>query len=234
MFISDIPCEILSVAVLPIKANGIASTEIVQGLMYNPGEGSGYGSMYDDYSSIFGWYNPSGGYDGLGSNFWSDFPCSFSGSSSADTYINSSIYNPGDDNILVTFNGRTSDNKTGDQLVTANLVNTLSSILISAAVVDSINITATTNGHAYQNASTDHNSGRAVDINIVNGVHVSASGQGLELAKKLEQAAMSDPQVRYVEGPFGNFARNSPTGNWVRTPDLPSMNNHVHISVFKN
>jgi hypothetical protein len=91
-------------------------------------------------------------------------------------------------------------------------------------------VSATTNGHPGEVG--DHTCGDAVDVNWIDGVHVSASGQGYDNAVQLEEAAMTTGNVRYVEGPMGDFARSSPNGTWSQTANLPGMDNHVHISIF--
>ena len=191
-----------------------------------PGGGGGgfFDGFFDDFSSDYGWYDAGGGYDGGGSNLDSDAPSTVAPAQSASVHL---------DNSHATFNGQTSDGKTGNQTVTPALASTFTSVVNSATMVTSVNVSATTNGHADQAPNSDHNSGVAVDVNIINGVHVSSSGDGMMLASNLEATAMNNPNVRYVEGPMGNFVRDTPGANWRPSANLPGMTNHVHFSVFK-
>ncbi len=117
---------------------------------------------------------------------------------------------------------------TGNQSVTQRLSNTVSEILNSDSDIDNVNVSATTNGHT----TGDHVYGDAIDINVINGVHVGTSGDGYNNAVSLENQAMQDPNVRYVEGPEGDFARSDPSQSFQPSAALPGMNSHVHISVF--
>lgn len=114
--------------------------------------------------------------------------------------------------------------------MTWRLADTTNAILSEDADIHSVNISATTNGHVGEPG--DHQSGDAVDVSYVNGVRIGDTGEGYEYAKELKDDAMNDPNVRYVEGPGGNFARATPDSPWVRSQKLRTMNNHVHWSVF--
>jgi len=117
-----------------------------------------------------------------------------------------------------------------DHLVTQSLLTAFNSIINSVTNVTRVNVSATTNGHA---VDSNHGVGDAVDINVVNGVHIGTSGEGLALATALENAAKADPNVRFVEGPIGNFVRANPGDAWKPSGDLgPSQFTHVHFDVF--
>ncbi len=111
------------------------------------------------------------------------------------------------------------------------MASALNSVLDNDDGVNSIDISATTNGS--HNPNSAHYTGNAVDINIINDVHVGTSGTGFDNAQALENAAMSDPNVSYVEGPAGNFIRSSPTADWTAASRESGDTTHVHISVFK-
>ncbi|MYM84981.1 hypothetical protein GTP44_23920 [Duganella sp. FT50W] len=117
-----------------------------------------------------------------------------------------------------------------DRLVTQSLLTGFNSIIDSVNNITSINISATTNGH---DAKSNHGVGNAVDINYANGVHIGTTGEGLALATVLENAAKANDNIRFVEGPMGNFVRTTPGGEWRPSGDLgPSQNTHVHFEVF--
>lgn len=127
--------------------------------------------------------------------------------------------------VKVTF-----DNVKVDNLVTQSLQTAFEQVTASTKDLITVNISATTNGHA---PNSNHGVGDAIDINFANGIHIGTSGDGLKWATALEQSAMANPNVRFVEGPIGNFARNTPDSAWVRTGDLgPSQFTHVHFDVF--
>ena len=122
------------------------------------------------------------------------------------------------------------DNIRVHNLVTQSLVNAFNEITASVPGLTNINISATTNGHL---SNSNHGVGDALDMNFANGVHIGTSGTGLQWAVTLENAAMANGNVRFVEGPMGNFARDTPNSPWVRTPDLgPTQLTHVHFDVF--
>lgn len=119
-------------------------------------------------------------------------------------------------------------------MVTRKLSDTLVDILSDAKDIQSVNISATTNGHTHG----DHVYGDAVDVNFINGVHVDSWDTGLAYAYELESAAMNNPNVRYVEGPFGNFVRSDSDSDFSRSKKIDGDKGtdgdqrHVHISVF--
>jgi hypothetical protein len=130
--------------------------------------------------------------------------------------------------VDVTF-GNSENGVNSDQLVTQKLESTFSDLLKDDSKISSVNVSATTNGHCVG----DHVNGDAVDINVINGVHVAASGPGFKNAEDLENAAKKDDNVRYIEGPAGNFVRREGDPNFVPSRGgLPGNDNHVHIAVF--
>jgi hypothetical protein len=145
-----------------------------------------------------------------------------------DTYLPRSIQRKDGSTISLTFDGRTKDGLSGDQMVTIKLSDSLTDILSETKDIQSVNISATTNAHTHG----DHVSGDAVDVNRINGVHVDSSGDGLAYAYELESAAMKNPNVRYVEGPFGNFVRSDADTSFSRSKPINGDQTHVHISVF--
>jgi RHS repeat-associated protein len=119
-----------------------------------------------------------------------------------------------------------------DRAVSDRLYNTVTAIMDELGFT-SYRISSTTDGHV----SGDHPVGNAVDISMIGGVHVGTSGDGDLYAQILKNYAMSvyTADVRYVEGPGGNFVQSSPnSGNWAPSRDLPGMDGHVHISVYGN
>lgn len=200
-------------------------------LIIGPGGGGG-DDYYDDYSSDWGWWDAGGGIDYAGSNLWSDGPVNSASLAPVSTHVDGSISKTDGSNgvVNVYFAGNTLDGKNGDQLVTENLNDRSSEILAATPGVTFVNVTATTNGA--HDTRSDHYSGNAIDINQINGLPVS-SAQGTTLALQLEAQALADPLIRYVEGPGGNWVRTEAGGQWIRSANLPTMNNHVHWSVFK-
>jgi hypothetical protein len=153
-----------------------------------------------------------------------------SGPQLLDQHLPSHVQRSDDTGVDLTF-GDTDDRVNSDQLVTQKLESTFSDILKDDSKISSVTVSATTNGHGKK--PSDHVNGDAVDINVINGVHVAASGQGFKNAEDLENAAKKDDNVRYVEGPAGNFVRSTGSQNF--TPSrggLPGNDIHVHISVF--
>ncbi len=127
-------------------------------------------------------------------------------------------------NVAVTFDPN------ADHAVTQSMQTAFNEIVGSVKDLSSLNISATTNGHV---VGSNHEIGDAVDINWMNGIHISNSGKGLEMAKSLEAAAMMNPNIRFVEGPIGNFVRTEPGGKWFPSPFLGKSNfTHVHFDVF--
>ena len=229
---------------------------------YYGGGGGGGGGYYGgggggsgDYSGYFnagnyggGYYSDSGNDDPAGYGTYTGYasPDDPDGTTSsydvggpkgagattqpADTSLSRTVTHADGSTTSVTFDGHTQDGLTGDQPVTARMAGTLNDILASDDGTDSVNVSATTNGQHV--AGSDHYVGDAVDINYINGVHVGTSGDGLQNATDLENAAMDNPLVRYVEGPEGDFARSTPGGAFSPAPAISGMNSHVHISVF--
>lgn len=186
---------------------------------------------YDDYSTLYGYWDSLGGIDWGGSNANSDG--ALGGASGPDTsHLDTSVSKTdgSNANTTVTFNGKTTDGLTGNQAVTQNLKTVTNEIIAATPGLTSANVSATTNG--VHDVISDHYSGNAVDINNVNGQAIS--GAGKTLALQLEAQALADPNTRYVEGPGGNWARSSAGGTWARSADLPTMNNHVHWSTFRH
>lgn len=193
----------------------------------------GGGGYYDDYSSGYGWWDSGGGIDYGGSNTFSDGPAVSSTDAPRVEHLDGSISKTDGSNgvVNVYFGGTTSDGKSGDQLVTDKLSTTTSNILAATPDVNFVNVSATANG--VHDTHSDHYSGNAVDINQINGNSVS-SQDGTTLALQLEAQALADPHTRYVEGPGGNWVRSSEGGQWQRSANLPTMNNHVHWSTFRH
>ncbi|MGB8840341.1 MAG: hypothetical protein WCC64_04655 [Aliidongia sp.] len=130
--------------------------------------------------------------------------------------------------VDVTF-GNSEDGVNSDQLVTQKLESTFSDLLKDDTKISSVIVSAITNGHKVG----DHVNGNAFDITTINGVHVTASGRGFKNAEDLENAAKKDDNVRYIEGPAGNFVRREGDPNFVPSHGgLPGNDTHVHISVF--
>ena len=191
----------------------------------------GVGTGYSSYNGTYGgWWDDDGGFDFSGSNAIKDGP---SDPSEVNHPIQSFVERSDNTYAWVTFNQRTSDGLNANQLVTASLSYELTEIIKADTAIFRVDVSATTNGHANEVAPKDHENGRAVDIVSINNIHVSNSGEGLTLALNLKSQALADVNVRYVEGPGGNWARSSPGGQWQPSAPLPNSNTHVHIAVFK-
>lgn len=151
---------------------------------------------------------------------------------SRDTNLPTKIQKTDGSAVTLIFDTKTKDDGlTGDQLVTKKLADTLTDILSETKDISSVNVSATTNGH--KGEIGDHAYGDAVDISRINGVPVAETGLGIAYAYELQIIAMAHPNVRYVEGPIGNYARQNSNSTFARSKLLhPSDLNHVHISVF--
>ena len=195
--------------------------------------GGGGGGEYGDFDSDFGWWDSGGGVDYGGSNQDSDGPAPSSSDAHENSHLTPSVSKTDGSNGIVNvyYAGKTSDNKNGDQAVTQNLKNVTNEILAATPGVNFVNVSATTNG--VHDTTSDHYSGNAIDINQINGVAISSS-QGLASALQLEAQALADVNTRYVEGPGGDWARSEAGGQWHKSADLPTMNNHVHWSTFRH
>lgn len=119
-----------------------------------------------------------------------------------------------------------------DNLVTMTLADTFDQIMISNPQLSSVNISSTSEITKSHLEGSNHVVGDAVDINYINGVHVLRTGEGLILGGVMELTAMQNPNTQYVEGPAGNFYRDTPTSSWRVSKDLDSMYTHVHFDVF--
>jgi hypothetical protein len=104
----------------------------------------------------------------------------------------------------------------------------------NSAGVNSINISATTNGeHA---PTSNHYNGTAVDINKVNGERVANAANDAKVASDVRslQNAANNPQNGVAHenyGPAGLFK----DGQQITNPKLQSEHeNHVHITIPRN
>lgn len=212
--------------VAPLKPGGGMVKPALQEVFDNGGD-------YGDYSPEYGYWDSDGGIDWGGSNANSDGPAPAANDAPQSTLLYTSIAKSdgSGQTVSVDFNGTTSDGKNGDQPVTQRLNNVTHDILAAAPGIESVNVSATTNG--VHDTHSDHYSGNAIDINRINDVAVS-SAAGRNLALQLEAQALADPNTRYVEGPGGNWVRTSAGGQWMQSADLPTMNNHVHWSTFRH
>lgn len=116
--------------------------------------------------------------------------------------------------------------------VTPTMEAAFNNVMSTADGISSVNLSSVSETTKSHTVGTNHQVGDAVDINWINGVHVGTSGDGFLLAQKIKLAAMNDPNVRYVEGPGGNFSRQVAGGEWSRSADIDTMNSHVHFDVF--
>jgi len=100
-----------------------------------------------------------------------------------------------------------------------------------AAGVDSINISATTNGQHAPNSN--HYNGTAVDINKVNGERVINAGKDSSVASDVRsiQNAANNPKVGVAHenyGPAGLYK----DGKQITNQKLQSQHeNHIHITI---
>jgi hypothetical protein len=103
-----------------------------------------------------------------------------------------------------------------------------------AAGVDSINISATTNGQHAPNSN--HYNGTAVDINKVNGERVINAGKDPSVAGDVRsiQNAANSPKVGVAHenyGPAGLYK----DGKQITNQKLQSQHeNHIHITIPRN
>jgi len=91
-----------------------------------------------------------------------------------------------------------------------------------------------------------HSEGRAVDINYVNGAHISevankggaADAELRRQAEEMQARAENDPNVQAFISPYGGFYKTDtvpPTFRWLgpQDADVKAHWNHIHIAVFK-
>ena len=125
----------------------------------------------------------------------------------------------------------TFDSANADNAITQSMATAFAQAMKTDGDIATVNISATTNGHI---PLSNHGVGDALDINYINGTHIAQGGAGYAVALKLENAAKADPNVRYVEGPAGNFVRTAgPGSSWTSAPDMgKSELTHVHFEVF--
>ena len=191
---------------------------------------------YSDWSSDYGWYNDDS-YEGCSSDAASDGKPDSTLQPETSTIGSkiSGVDSAGvSHDIKVTYNYVATDGKTGDQPITHALAVDVTKIVGAARGVTSVDVSCTTNGHAFEGNPYDHLQGRAVDIDFINGMRVSNIGANTTLSLTLEAQALADPNIRYVEGPGRDWARSTPGGQRSRAPDLPTMNNHVHFATFNH
>ena len=92
-----------------------------------------------------------------------------------------------------------------------------------------------------------HSEGRAVDINYVNGAHISdvankggaADAELRRQVKEMQARAENDANVQAFISPYGGFYRSEDKRKQLRilqpdSPDVKQHWNHVHIAVFKS
>lgn len=176
------------------------------------------------------WWNSRGGVDFAGSNTDSDGYGSQAATAPVNTHISGSDQRADGSYVNVYFHSTTQDGKPSDNLVTNNLAQVTRDILTAADGINFVNVNATTNG--VHDTTSDHYSGNAVDINEINGMRIATDGKNLALT--LESQALFDTNTRYVEGPGGDWVRTAPGGQWTHARNLPTMNNHIHWSTFRN
>jgi hypothetical protein len=133
-----------------------------------------------------------------------------------DGYIPHSIGLDDGSSVRVTFSN-TRDGSSSDNPINQNAVNALSralNIANNTARINSINISATTNGtHA---ANSLHYSGQAIDINQVNGVRLAIQGASPSVIA-IQNALSTDKTVIENKGPY--------------IGSDPSHLNHIHFGV---
>ena len=124
------------------------------------------------------------------------------------------------------------DNPTGAS--TDRAVTTATAKMVEATVlrsgVKSVNINSTTGGHA--GTASRHNSGKAVDINRVNGLRVD-SAAGAALANSIQGVAAQQLNVRENFGPAYTVKTVEPGSQPITINNAAltrSHQNHVHLS----
>ncbi|WP_431049200.1 hypothetical protein [Roseateles sp. L2-2] len=144
-------------------------------------------------------------------------------------HLSDVFFGPGGD---YTWAVQLSFTRTVENNVTPTMEAAFNEVMSTADGIYSVNISSLSEITPSHSVGTNHQVGDAVDINFINGIHVDTAGEGFLLAQNIKLAAMNDPNVRYVEGPGGNFARSTPGGQWQKSADLSTMNSHVHFDVF--
>lgn len=105
--------------------------------------------------------------------------------------------------------------------------------VLGAAGIASVNVSSTSELTPSHPAESNHGVGDAFDMNFFNGNnHVGTNGEGYRLAAAVQAAALMNPQVKFVEGPVGNFIRDTPSSPWRIAAQTPTMNVHVHFDIF--
>ena len=145
------------------------------------------------------------------------------------------------DIVNVTFVTYTSDNKSSNQKVAVELVNSMkftleqaNSNLSSSDKITSINVYATTNGHGTQ-GSSNHLKASAVDINSINGKRMALTG----LTNQISELQKGFDNFQYIRENFGpyfkhKFSKEKPVGSqWNYNYPIGGHKDHIHISIRK-
>ena len=146
------------------------------------------------------------------------------------------------ENIIVTFETYTSDDKSSNQEVAIELINAMrfaleqaNNNLSSDNKITSINVYATTNGHGEPgpNNHSNHLKATAVDINSINGDRMAVTG----LTDKIKELQIAFDNFQYIRENFGpyfkhKFTRENPIGSqWNYNYPVSGHKDHIHISI---
>ena len=145
------------------------------------------------------------------------------------------------DIVNVTFVTHTSDNKSSNQKVAVELVNSMkfaleqaNNNLSLANKIISINVYATTNGHG-TTGNSNHLKATAVDINSINGKRMALTGLTNQIIE-LQKAFDNFQYIRENFGPFfkHKFSKENPIGSqWNYNYPVSGHKDHIHISIRK-
>ncbi len=154
--------------------------------------------------------------------------------------IPSSIKLSNGDVVNITFITHTSDNKSSNQQVAVELVNSIkfaleqaNSNLSASDKITSINIYATTNGK--HGTYSNHSHGSAIDINSINGTKMAITG----LTNQIRELQKGFDNFQYIRENFGpyfkyKFSKESPVGSqWNYNYPVSGHKDHIHISIRK-
>lgn len=146
------------------------------------------------------------------------------------------------ENIIVTFETYTSDDKSSNQEVAIELINAMrfaleqaNNNLSSDNKITSINVYATTNGHGEPgpNNHSNHLKATAVDINSINGDRMAVTG----LTDQIKELQIAFDNFQYIRENFGpyfkhKFTRENPIGSqWNYNHPVGGHKDHIHISI---
>lgn len=140
------------------------------------------------------------------------------------------------DTVNVTFVTYTSDNKSSNQKVAVELVNSIkfaleqaNNSLSTSDKITSINVYATTNG---DHTGPNHYNGTAIDINRINGKRMAITGLTNQI-KELQKGFDNFQYIRENFGPYFKHKYDLYNNTWNYNYSVSGHKDHIHISVRK-